>query len=42
MTTTEQSLTADVRNGIDFKVADLSLAEFGRKESSWPSTRCPA
>jgi adenosylhomocysteinase len=27
-----QGLTADVRNGIDFKVADLSLAEFGRKE----------
>ncbi|MDG3012996.1 adenosylhomocysteinase [Speluncibacter jeojiensis] len=25
-------LTADNRNGIDFKVADLSLAEFGRKE----------
>jgi adenosylhomocysteinase len=32
MTTTEKSLTTDVRNGIDFKVADLSLAEFGRKE----------
>src|ERR1700716_3368227 len=36
MTTTptisRQGLTADVRNGIDFKVADLSLAEFGRKE----------
>ena len=32
MTTTEQRLTPDVRNGIDFKVADLSLAEFGRKE----------
>ena len=32
MTTTEQRLTADVRNGIDFKVADLSLAEFGRKD----------
>src|SRR6202046_3233280 len=32
MTTTEQRLTADVRNGIDFKVAALSLAEFGRKE----------
>ena len=36
MTTTRtfsgQRLTADVRNGIDFKVADLSLAEFGRKE----------
>src|SRR5690349_18045852 len=25
-------LTADVRNGIDFKVADLAEAEFGRKE----------
>jgi adenosylhomocysteinase len=25
-------LKADVRNGIDFKVADLSLADFGRKE----------
>ena len=25
-------MTADVRNGIDYKVADLSLAEFGRKE----------
>jgi adenosylhomocysteinase len=25
-------LTADVVNGLDFKVADLSLAEFGRKE----------
>ncbi len=32
MTTTEQRLTADVPNGIDYKVADLSLAEFGRKE----------
>jgi adenosylhomocysteinase len=32
MTTTEQRLTADVRNGIEFKVADLSLADFGRKE----------
>ena len=26
----------------DFKVADLSLAEFGRKEIASPSTRCPA
>src|ERR1700749_4877127 len=26
------TLTPDVRNGIDFKIADLSLAEFGRKE----------
>ena len=25
-------LTVDVRNGIDYKVADLNLAEFGRKE----------
>ncbi|WP_405161197.1 adenosylhomocysteinase [Nocardia sp. NBC_01499] len=36
MTTSElparTELTADVRNGIDFKVADLGLAEFGRKE----------
>ncbi|WP_433759285.1 adenosylhomocysteinase [Nocardia sp. CA-135398] len=36
MTTSElparTSLIADVRNGIDYKVADLSLAEFGRKE----------
>lgn len=32
MTTTDQRLTPDVRNGIDYKVADLSLAEFGRKE----------
>src|SRR6195952_3716364 len=29
---TAPTLTAEVRNGIDFKVADLSLAEFGRKE----------
>jgi adenosylhomocysteinase len=26
------TMTADSRNGVDFKVADLSLAEFGRKE----------
>jgi adenosylhomocysteinase len=32
MTTTENRLSADVRNGIDYKVADLSLADFGRKE----------
>ncbi len=32
MTTTEKSLTTDTVNGIEFKVADLSLAEFGRKE----------
>ncbi|MBX5485530.1 MAG: adenosylhomocysteinase [Mycolicibacterium hassiacum] len=32
MTTTENRLTPDVRNGIEFKVADLSLADFGRKE----------
>jgi adenosylhomocysteinase len=31
-TVSGQRLTADVRNGIDYKVADLSLAEFGRKE----------
>lgn len=29
---TERSLAAEVRNGIDFKIADLSLADFGRKE----------
>ncbi|MEU0541562.1 adenosylhomocysteinase [Nocardia sp. NPDC005978] len=33
MTTAVTSMmTADVRNGIDYKVADLSQAEFGRKE----------
>src|ERR1700747_3570294 len=32
MTTTESSLSADVRNGIDFKVADLSLADYGRRD----------
>ena len=32
MTTTESSLTADVRNGIEFKVADLSLADYGRRD----------
>jgi adenosylhomocysteinase len=32
MTTTESALTADVRNGIDFKVADLSLADYGRRD----------
>ena len=26
------TLTADTRNGIDYKVADLGLAEYGRKE----------
>src|SRR5258705_11100324 len=31
-TVSGQRLTADVRNGRDFKVAGLSLAEFGRKE----------
>ena len=31
MTTTE-TLTAEVRNGIDFKVADLSLADYGRRD----------
>ena len=29
---TASNMTVEVRNGIDFKVADLSLAEFGRKE----------
>src|ERR1700747_444632 len=28
----ENKCVAETRNGIDFKVADLSLAEFGRKE----------
>src|SRR5690242_7393496 len=32
MTTTEQRLTVDSANGFDYKVADLSLAEYGRKE----------
>jgi adenosylhomocysteinase len=32
LTKTESSLTTDVRNGVEHKVADLSLAEFGRKE----------
>jgi len=32
MTTSEKSLTPDVRNGIDFKVADLSLADYGRRD----------
>jgi adenosylhomocysteinase len=32
MTTTEQRRTADSRNGIDYKVADLADADFGRKE----------
>jgi adenosylhomocysteinase len=32
MTTTESSLSADVRNGIEFKVADLSLADYGRRD----------
>ena len=31
-TAPDSALTADVVNGIDFKVADLSLAEYGRKE----------
>ncbi|GAC58421.1 adenosylhomocysteinase [Gordonia hirsuta DSM 44140 = NBRC 16056] len=30
--TTASTMTADVANGIDFKVADLSLADYGRKE----------
>src|SRR6201984_901561 len=32
MTTTEQRLTPDVSNGIEYKVADVYLARFGRKE----------
>ncbi|WP_067534860.1 adenosylhomocysteinase [Nocardia crassostreae] len=31
-TAVSSNMTPDVRNGIDYKVADLSLAEFGRKE----------
>jgi hypothetical protein len=27
---------------LDYKVADITLAEFGRKEIPSPSTRCPA
>src|ERR1700756_727754 len=32
MTTTENALTPDVVNGLDFKVADLSLADYGRRD----------
>ncbi|MCV7258007.1 adenosylhomocysteinase [Mycobacterium shimoidei] len=32
MTTTETALRADVRNGIEYKVADLSLADYGRRD----------
>src|SRR5271167_1135349 len=32
MTTTEHQLTPDVVNGLDFKVADLSLADYGRRD----------
>ena len=32
MTTTENQLTPDVVNGLDFKVADLSLADYGRRD----------
>src|SRR6201986_3401933 len=32
MTTTEQQVTPDVVNGLDFKVADLSLADYGRRD----------
>lgn len=32
MTTTETALSADVRNGIEYKVADLSLADYGRRD----------
>src|ERR1700743_1166749 len=32
MTTTEPQLTAEVVNGLDFKVADLSLADYGRRD----------
>jgi adenosylhomocysteinase len=32
MTMIDKALTADVRNGIEFKVADLSLAGYGRRD----------
>src|SRR5271167_1004833 len=32
MTTTEQQLSPDVVNGLDFKVADLALADYGRRD----------
>src|SRR6201987_503959 len=32
MTTSEHSLSPDVRNGIEFKVADLALADYGRRD----------
>src|SRR6201996_5150808 len=32
MTTSEHSLSPDVRNGIEFKVADMSLADYGRRD----------
>src|ERR1700761_335616 len=32
MTTSEHSLSPDVRNGIEFKGADMSLAEYGRRD----------
>ena len=34
--------TTAVLSETDYKVADLSLAAFGRKEIRSPSTRCPA
>ena len=34
--------TTDPPAAADYKVADLSLAAFGRKEISSPSTRCRA
>ncbi|MFN3215667.1 MAG: adenosylhomocysteinase [Acidimicrobiales bacterium] len=37
----DQPTTADVRNGIDFKVADLSLAGFGRKEIQLAENEMP-
>jgi len=41
MTTTEKSLSADVRNGIDFKVADLSLADYGRRDIALSEQEMP-
>src|SRR6202020_2233626 len=41
MTTTEQQLTPDVVNGLDFKVADLSLADYGRRDIELSETEMP-
>ncbi|MGV9857438.1 adenosylhomocysteinase [Gordonia sp. NPDC003425] len=41
MTTVHDALTADSKNGIDYKVADLSLADFGRKEIELAENEMP-